>query len=204
MTKIEIKSTEGKVLFAFESEDNTIAKTLEKAIAQSADLSDAVLYDADLRDADLSNADLSGADLKNADLSDANLKGAVLRNADLGHANLRNANLRNADLRNADLRNADLRNADLSYANLRNADLSNAVLDDADLSGDVNSNKKVIKEEIIEYLNGIVLWAAFMFSTASCNVIKINYTYLIQWFIFYTCIYAMFRFVSYYINAIRK
>ena len=45
-TKIEIKSIFGKLLFEFECENNTIKKTVEKAIENSADLSYADLQSA--------------------------------------------------------------------------------------------------------------------------------------------------------------
>lgn len=55
--KIEIKNRwTGNVLFEYSSDDNTIAKTVRKALE--------------------SGANLSGADLRNADLSDANLSNA--------------------------------------------------------------------------------------------------------------------------------
>ena len=56
-TKIEIKSIFGKLLFEFECENNTVKKTVEKAIESSADLR----Y-ANLRSVDLSYANLSSAD----------------------------------------------------------------------------------------------------------------------------------------------
>src|SRR3990167_10775436 len=80
--KIEIKSwLNGSVLFEYESNDNTIKQTLEKAVSK--------------------NANLGGANLRNADLWDADLRGADLRNADLWDADLRGANLGGANLRNA-------------------------------------------------------------------------------------------------------
>ncbi len=68
--KIEIKSwMNGSVLFEYESEDNTIAKTVQKAVESSADL----------RSADLRYADLRYADLRYANLRYANLRSANLR-----------------------------------------------------------------------------------------------------------------------------
>ena len=64
-TKIEIKSVFGKLLFEYESENNTIKKTLEKAISSYADLRYADLRSADLRSADLRSTDLRYA--KNID-----------------------------------------------------------------------------------------------------------------------------------------
>ena len=72
-TKIEIKTLWGKVLFAYEKEDNTIKDTVTEAVNNGADL-----YGADLRGADLRGADLYGADLRGADLYGANLRGANL------------------------------------------------------------------------------------------------------------------------------
>ena len=123
-TKIEIKSIFGKLLFEFECENNTVKKTVEKAIESSADLSSA----------DLSFADLSFANLRFANLRSADLRSANLRSADLSFANLRYANLRSADLRYADLSSANLSSANLSYANLSSANLSSANLSSANLS----------------------------------------------------------------------
>ena len=80
-TKIEIKNIFGKLLFEFECENNTIKKTVEKAIESSANLSSA-----DLCYADLSSANLSSANLRYANLSSANLSSANLRYADLSYA----------------------------------------------------------------------------------------------------------------------
>ena len=124
-TKIQIKTVFGKIIFEHESENNTIAETVNEYIMQELKkgLRSANLSSADLRNADLSSADLGYADLRNADLSSADLSSADLSSADLRSADLRSADLRNADLSSADLRSADLRNADLSNANLRNANL---------------------------------------------------------------------------------
>ena len=120
-TKIEIKSIFGKLLFEFECENNTVKKTVEKAIESSADLSYANLSYANLRYANLRYANLSYANL-----SSANLRYANLRYADLSSANLSYADLSSANLRYANLSSANLRYANLSYANLSYADLSYA------------------------------------------------------------------------------
>jgi hypothetical protein len=120
-TRIELKRTNGDVIFSHECEDNSVAKTIEalRTFGKEFDL-----HCADLRNADLSYADLSYADLSYAYLRNADLSYADLSYADLSYAYLRNADLRNADLGYADLRNAYLRNADLSYADLSNIDVS--------------------------------------------------------------------------------
>src|SRR3990167_5169723 len=90
--KIQIVSwLNGSVLFEYESNDNTIKQTLEKAVSKNANLGGANLRNADLWDADLRGANLRSADLRDADLRGANLGGANLRNADLWGANLRGA-----------------------------------------------------------------------------------------------------------------
>ena len=101
MTKIEIKSIFGKVLFIYENENATIKNAVEQAIKEKVSL----IY-ADLRSADLSSADLSSANLSSANLSSANLRLADLRSANLRSADLRSANLSSANLRLADLRSA--------------------------------------------------------------------------------------------------
>lgn len=116
--RIEIKNMTGEVLFSYECEDNTIRKTLERAVSKGVNLGGADLRDANLR----------GAKLRGANLGGANLGGADLRGAYLGDANLRGANLRVANLRVTDLRDAGLGGADLGGADLRDADLYGASL----------------------------------------------------------------------------
>ena len=104
---IQIKTLFGKLIFEYESENNSIKETLLEAIKSGANLIDADLSDANLIGANLIGANLSGADLRRADLSDANLSGADLRRADLSDADLRRADLSGADLRRADLIGAE-------------------------------------------------------------------------------------------------
>ena len=68
ITKIQINSTWGKLLFEFEKEDNSIKGTLLEAVKQKADLRYANLRGADLRYANLRDANLCDADLCDADL----------------------------------------------------------------------------------------------------------------------------------------
>jgi len=110
---IEIKSTNGAVLFGHDCANNTTKITLEAAVS----------YEADLRGADLRGANLRGANLREADLRGANLRGANLYGANLYEADLRGANLYGADLREANLREANLREANLYEADLRGANL---------------------------------------------------------------------------------
>ena len=78
--KIEIKKRfTGKILFEFETENNTILKTLKEAIMRDAELRGANLRDAYLRGADLSGANLSDADLRGADLRGADLSGLKIQ-----------------------------------------------------------------------------------------------------------------------------
>ena len=108
MTKIEIKTMWGEVIFTYEKDNNTVKDTVVEAVK---------------RGADLRGADLGGADLRGADLG-----GAYLRGADLGGAYLRGAYLGGADLRGADLRGAYLGGADLGGADLGGAYLGGAYL----------------------------------------------------------------------------
>ena len=95
---IQIKSrwVIDNVLFEYESEDNTMKKTVETAVKRGAYLRDAYLRGAVLRGADLGGAVLRGADLRGADLGGAYLRGAYLGDADLRGAVLRDA--KGADL----------------------------------------------------------------------------------------------------------
>ncbi len=105
-TTVEIKSISGNVLFSYESENNSIRKTLEKAVEVGVDLSGA-----NLREVDLSGAYLSGAYLSGANLSGAYLRGAYLRGVDLSGAYLTGANLVEVNLSWACLTGANLSGA---------------------------------------------------------------------------------------------
>ena len=68
--KIEIKNRfTGKILFEFETENNTVKTTLLEAIKQGADL----------RGANLQGANLQGANLQGADLQDYKIKATAYR-----------------------------------------------------------------------------------------------------------------------------
>ena len=70
--KFEIKNKwTGSVLFEYEKEDNTLKKTVEKAVKEGANLEGADLEGAYLRGANLEGADLEGAYLEGADLEGA-------------------------------------------------------------------------------------------------------------------------------------
>lgn len=139
--KIQIKSrfVVDKVLFEYESVDNTIKTTLEKAASGGADL-----YSADLRNANLRNADLYGA----------NLRGADLYGADLGGADLRGAYLRDANLRDADLSGAYLSDAYLYGANLYGATNIDYVVASTRIlpEGDIIGYKKARDNRIVKLL----------------------------------------------------
>ena len=84
MTKIEIKTIWGDIIFTHEKENNTVKDTLQEAVKSSADLRSANLEGADLEGANLYGANLEGADLRSANLEGADLYGANLRSANLG------------------------------------------------------------------------------------------------------------------------
>jgi uncharacterized protein YjbI with pentapeptide repeats len=115
---IEIKNTQGKVIFTL------CANDLLGANLQGADL-----RHADLNSADMRYADLSGANMRYADLSGANLRGASLIGTNLSGTNLSGADLGCADLSGANMRSANIIGADLSGANVLNINSSDATND---------------------------------------------------------------------------
>ena len=147
ISKIQIKRINGSIIFEYEAENNSIAKTLKEYIRKEkeygkstidlieADLSNTNLFNIDLRDANLYKANLSHSDLREADLRSTNLKGA----------NLKDAKLSGANLSFADLHNANLKDADLSFVNLSYADLKGSKLSGANFSDAVLTNVKNLK-----------------------------------------------------------
>ena len=140
---IRIIDIEGNVIFKYWRINNTIKKTLEKAVKKGVSLAKANLVDADLKGANLEGADfnnsyLSRANLIEADLRCANfryadLSGAYLRGSNLSDANIKSACLVGTNLHNANLKGANLESANLYYANLEGAILKGANLYDTDL-----------------------------------------------------------------------
>ena len=128
-----IENVSRNVLFSYSCENNTVAKTLEYAMANNADLRGANLCNANLRGANLRGADLCNADLCGANLCDANLCDANLCGANLRGANLRGANLCNADLCGANLCDANMRDVNLRGANMRDVNLRDVNLRGANL-----------------------------------------------------------------------
>jgi uncharacterized protein YjbI with pentapeptide repeats len=125
----------GSILFEYETENNSIKKTVEEWIrkqlsegASFANLTDANLTFANLTDANLTRANLTRANLTRANLTDANLTDANLTFANLTDANLTRANLTRANLTRANLTDANLTDANLTDANLTRANLTRANL----------------------------------------------------------------------------
>jgi len=123
-TRIEIKNRwTGAIIFELETENNSIKKTLLKAIEEKKDLSDSNLSGSNLRGSNLRDSNLSGSDLRDSDLSDSNLSGS----------NLSDSNLSGSDLSGSDLRDSNLRGSNLSGSNLSDSNLSGSDLRDSDL-----------------------------------------------------------------------
>ena len=139
MNTIEIKRWDnGNVIFSYTCEDNTVSKTVEKAVRQGINLS----Y------ANLSYANLIGADLTNTNLTFANLSYANLSNSDLYHTNFFYTNLSYANLSNTNIsftRNFAFSN--LNGTNLTNANLTNVNLSFTNLSTTILDNVKGCPKE---------------------------------------------------------
>jgi hypothetical protein len=100
--KIEIKCRfDGIVLFAHETDGNTLRITVESAVNACANLTGANLAGANLEGANLTGANLTGANLEGANLTGTNLTSAYLAGAYLEGANLTGANLTGANLEGA-------------------------------------------------------------------------------------------------------
>ena len=91
MKKIEIKNLKGTLLFKHTAENNTLAKTLERAVIHGVNLLNAKLMAEQLIDIDLRHARLRGADLRFTIFRGTDLRGSKLRNADLRNADLTGA-----------------------------------------------------------------------------------------------------------------
>ena len=126
---IEIKNWKtGEVIFSYKCKDNTIAKTVRKAVKLG--------------------ADLSYADLSMASIKDMNLEGAKLSHSNLYRANLSNTSLANADLSYAILLESWLAGCDFSNANLLCADFKYAYyLDMANVDSTILNGVKGINDE---------------------------------------------------------
>lgn len=125
VTKIQIKSTDGNLLFEHEAENNSIKKTVEAAVKNGVELVGA----------DLSHADLRGVKLIAKNLFKANFCKANLYRAELDSAFLDQANFCKANLYEADFTGASITGAHFAGANLGKAILAGADFTGADLGG---------------------------------------------------------------------
>ena len=189
ISKIQIKRIDGSVIFEYETEDNSVEKTVLEYIRREkssgkkrvdlrgVDLVGAVLNFHDLSNIDLIGANLgyvnlgycilTGCDLKSANLSYAKLNNTYLEDANLSYANLSYANLRfikldNSKLLNTILFKADLSNADLYNTDLRYADLSFADLSNADLSNADLKYTKLIETVMLNVKNILYATCGFV------------------------------------------
>ena len=122
-TTIEIKSLNGRILFSFKKENNTLKDTVIEAVKNKVSL----------RNANLQGINLQGANLQGAELSGANLRGADLSKVDLSYANLQSVDFHNAYLCSSNFSYSNFRGADLNCAYLNYANFSCANLCEANL-----------------------------------------------------------------------
>lgn len=118
---IQIRDIKGNVIFKYWRINNTIKKTLEKAVKNGVNLAKADLVGANLKGVNLEGAKLIGANLTDANLYKANLKNATLTGVNFCFANLERANFEDADLHSADFFCANLEDANLKNVNFYNA-----------------------------------------------------------------------------------
>lgn len=152
--RIDIKKSNGDIIFYYECESNTMRKTVERAVSENvsldsanlsredfsgAKLAHAIFTNADIRESDFSRADIeyadfSGAKAVKAIFSNANMYCTKCRETDFRYADFRGATFAHSVLIDSNLYNAIFRNTNLSktcinYSNLRGADLSGAITD---------------------------------------------------------------------------
>ena len=135
LNTIEIENLASELIFTHSAEDNTIKKTLEKAVIEETDLESAFLVGIGVRDADFTYAKFRGAYFTGSTFTGTNFRDADLRNAGLRYTDLRVTDCRGVDFRYANLRDTDFTYAKFRGADLRGADLRNAVLRYTDLRG---------------------------------------------------------------------
>lgn len=118
MNIIEIRNIDGGFICSDKCKDNTVIKTLNRAVHE----------DTNLYRTFLPFNDLTGGKLLNGWLPNSNLRSCVLKNANLAGTNLANSDLSYSDLTGANLKNANLTKTDLTGAILKGADLRGARL----------------------------------------------------------------------------
>ncbi|MDR1276405.1 MAG: pentapeptide repeat-containing protein [Candidatus Accumulibacter sp.] len=118
--EIAIKNVAGRVLYEHGEPENTLRRTVTRALKAGIELP---------------GADFSGEDLSGTLFSRANLHGASFCGATLRGASFEGARLDYADFRNADLADANLDRCNLRYAYFMGANLFGAYLGRADFAG---------------------------------------------------------------------
>ena len=142
---IEIKRLNGRdIIFLYTCEDNTMEKTLEKAVKENVDLSFA----------NLSYRVLSGVNLSNANLKYALFIGSKLNKVNFNGANLRGTIFGYSELTDVDFTDADLRWADLYGTKITHEQLINVkgINDQCPKKGSFIGWKKCIDESEVPYI----------------------------------------------------
>jgi len=147
---IEIKDTEGEVIYAGDFDD--MKECVEQAVKDGVSLRGANLARHDLQYAYLQGANLQGASLQGTNLRDSYLVGVNLHRANLQAANLQCAILEEANLQYADLKKANLQDANLQGANLREAELEEANLQDVNLHDCIGNMREIKSMQIEQYV----------------------------------------------------
>lgn len=149
-TKIEIKHKDtGEVLYSAKMNNNSIKKTLKKAIEKGIDLS----Y-ADLKNADLSYLEIRDATFVGADFTDANLSKTAFHNVKMGDVNFTGTCLNHVHFSSCSIEKAQFNKVQMYCVEMTNTYASGTRYNEACLSkcliqDTVLSNSYFIKTTIL-------------------------------------------------------
>lgn len=105
---IQIKNkTNNSIIFQHDEDNNTLKKTLELAVSQNVNLTNA-----DLKFSDLQGATLSGGNFTSADFLYSNMKNCSLTNCNFSNVIFKFVNLNGADMSNSNRTNSEFEKCD--------------------------------------------------------------------------------------------
>ena len=170
---IEIKRLNGRdIIFLYTCEDNTMEKTLEKAVKENVDLSFANLSYRVLSDVNLSNANLKYASFVGSKLNKVNFNGANLRGTIFGYSELTDV-----DFTDADLRCADLYGTKITHEQLINV---KGINDQCPKKGSFIGWKKCIDDSEVPYIVKLEIPADAKRSSSTTNKCRCSHAKVLE------------------------
>lgn len=159
METIEIKNIEGKILYSYTCENNTISKTLEQANLESICLNEANLSNKVIENVKLSKLRLIGANFTNSVFNNVTISDSQLSLTDLSHSEIKNTHFIDTALYNSNFVGSSINNSQFLRCTLENTLFCMASIEDSEFLSkrmrNINFNGTLFNN-VVYYGGGVI------------------------------------------------